>query len=75
MSVEPGFGGQAFMPEAIPKVRQLRSWFSGDIAVDGGINAETGRQMRRAGANVLVAGTYIFHAPSYADAIHSLRGT
>jgi len=74
MSVEPGFGGQAFMPEVIPKVRQLREWFSGDIAVDGGINAETGRQMREAGANVMVAGTYVFRAASYKDAIQSLRG-
>jgi ribulose-phosphate 3-epimerase len=74
MSVEPGFGGQAFMPEMIPKVRRLREWFPGDLAVDGGINAETGRQMREAGANVLVAGTYVFRSGSYKDAIRSLRG-
>ena len=74
MSVEPGFGGQAFMPEAIPKVRQLREWFAGNLAVDGGINADTGRQMREAGANVLVAGTYVFRSRSYKDAIQSLRG-
>ena len=73
MSVDPGFGGQAFMPDMIPKVRQLREWFVGDLAVDGGINAQTGRQMRQAGANVLVAGTYIFHSTSYQDAVHSLR--
>ena len=73
MSVEPGFGGQAFMPEMTPKVRQLREWFTGDLAVDGGINAQTGRQMRDAGANVLVAGTYVFHSTSYQDAIRSLR--
>ena len=74
MSVEPGFGGQAFMPEAIPKVRQLRAWFAGDIAVDGGINADTGRLMREAGANVLIAGTYVFKAASPKTAIESLRG-
>jgi len=74
MSVEPGFGGQAFMPDMIPKVRSLRAWFAGDIAVDGGINAQTARQMREAGANVLVAGTYIFRSASYTDAIQSLRG-
>jgi ribulose-phosphate 3-epimerase len=73
MSVEPGFGGQVFMPEAVPKVRQLRSWFAGHIAVDGGINAETGRLMREAGADVLVAGTYIFRSASYAQAIRALR--
>ncbi len=74
MSVEPGFGGQGFMPETVPKVRQLREWFAGDLSVDGGINAQTGRQMRDAGANVLVAGTYVFRSPSYADAMQSLKG-
>ena len=75
MTVEPGFGGQAFMPEAVPKVQQLRGWFAGDIAVDGGINAETGRVCREAGANVFVAGTYIFQSDSYPGAIQSLRGS
>jgi ribulose-phosphate 3-epimerase len=74
MSVEPGFGGQAFMPEVVPKVRQLREWFAGDLAVDGGINAQTGQQCREAGANVFVAGTYVFRATSYRDAMQSLRG-
>ena len=73
MSVEPGFGGQAFMPEVASKVTQLREWFAGDLAVDGGINAQTGRQMREAGANVMVAGTSGFRAASYQDAIRSLR--
>ena len=73
MTVEPGFGGQAFIPEVVPKVRQLREWFPGDIAVDGGINVETGRRCREAGANVFIAGTYVFRAPSYKDAIQSLR--
>ena len=74
MSVEPGFGGQAFMPSAIQKIRQLRAEFPGHIAVDGGMNAETGRLCLEAGADVLVAGTYIFHALSYRRAIQSLRG-
>ena len=73
MTVEPGFGGQTFMPEAVPKVRQLRQGFAGDLAVDGGINAETGRLCREAGANVLVAGTYVFRSGSYQQAIQSLR--
>lgn len=73
MSVEPGFGGQAFMPTAVSKIRHLRRWFRGHIAVDGGITAETGRICREAGADVLVAGTYVFHARSYKQAIHSLR--
>ena len=75
MTVEPGFGGQAFMPEVVPKIRQLREWFARDIAVDGGLNAQTGGQCREAGANVFVAGTYIFRSASYRDAIQSLRGT
>ena len=74
MSVEPGFGGQAFMPEAVPKVRQVRAWHRGHVAVDGGINAETGRTMREAGADVLVAGTYVFRSASVREAIASLRG-
>ena len=73
MTVEPGFGGQAFMPDVVPKVRRLREWFAGDLAVDGGINAQTGAACREAGANVFIAGTYVFHAPSYRDAIQSLR--
>jgi ribulose-phosphate 3-epimerase len=74
MSVNPGFGGQAFIPESLEKIRRLRS-LSGDleIAVDGGINAETGAQCREAGANVLVAGSYIFGAGDRAAAIKSLR--
>jgi len=75
MTVEPGFGGQAFMPEVVPKVRQLRAWFTGDLAVDGGINAESAQRCREAGANVFVAGTYVFRSPSYRAAIQSLRGT
>ncbi len=73
MTVEPGFGGQTFIPEAVPKIRQLREWFRGDIAVDGGINAQTGATCRQAGANVLVAGTYVFRSDSYCRTIQSLR--
>jgi len=74
MSVNPGFGGQAFIPDALEKIRRLRS-LSGDleIAVDGGINAETGRQCKEAGANVLIAGSYIFGAGDRKGAIESLR--
>jgi ribulose-phosphate 3-epimerase len=73
MSVEPGFGGQTFLPEALPKVRWLRQRFAGRLAVDGGINAQTGRLMREAGADVLIAGTYVFRCGSYRDAIAALR--
>lgn len=74
MTVEPGFGGQAFLPAVLPKVARLRAWYAGDVAVDGGITAETGRQCREAGANVLVAGTAVFRSASYQSAIRALRG-
>ena len=74
MTVNPGFGGQAFMPEVMPKVRDLRAKFKGDIQVDGGINRETSKEAVKAGANVLVAGTAIFGAPDAATAIKELRG-
>jgi ribulose-phosphate 3-epimerase len=62
MTVNPGFGGQAFMLEVLDKVRQLRAAAGAGlpIIVDGGVNAETGRRSVEAGANVLVAGTSVF---------------
>ena len=74
MSVNPGFGGQAFMPEALPKIEKLRQKFSGDIEVDGGINAKTAPEVVRAGANILVAGTAIFGQQDVGKAIRELRG-
>ena len=74
MSVEPGFGGQSFMPVALEKIAALRAARPDLlISVDGGINAETGRQVREAGCNLLVAGSYIFKAENRAAAIESLR--
>ena len=73
MTVEPGFGGQAFMPQVMPKVRELRKKFDKDIQVDGGINGETAKEAVAAGANVLVAGTAIFGKPDAAAAIRELR--
>jgi len=78
MTVHPGFGGQAFRPETMEKVRQARAWretnsAAVDIEVDGGINAETGKLALENGANVLVAGTSIFRANDYAAAIAKLR--
>ena len=73
MSVNPGFGGQAFIPGALGKIKQLRAIFKKDIAVDGGINLITGKQVRLAGANILVAGSYIFGAKNIKQAIDSLR--
>lgn len=73
MTVNPGFGGQAFMPEVLEKVRQLRKIYSGDIEVDGGINKETSAAAVTAGANVLVAGTAIFGKPDVRQAVEDLR--
>ncbi|MFD0671807.1 ribulose-phosphate 3-epimerase [Cohnella sp. GCM10027633] len=79
MTINPGFGGQSFMPSMLPKLRQLRDMLErhgrGDvhIQVDGGINRETAALVREAGANSLVAGTYIFGHPNRAEAIASLR--
>ena len=80
MSVHPGFGGQSFRVQMMEKVRRAREICNSlggryDIEVDGGINPETARLSIEAGANVLVAGTSIFKAPDYAEAIHDLRNT
>ena len=78
MTVEPGFGGQPFMEDMLPKIRaadELRQKHSLDfrITVDGGINVGTARQCREAGADVLVAGTSVFRAPDRAAEIKALR--
>ncbi len=74
MTVEPGFGGQSFMADMLPKIREIRKKAPDiHIQVDGGINAETGRLCAEAGADVLVAGSYIFGAADRAAAIRSLR--
>jgi len=75
MTVHPGFGGQSFRADQMQKVKRARSLGGRmDIEVDGGINAETARVSIENGANVLVAGTSIFHAKDYAKAIRELRG-
>ena len=77
MTVNPGFGGQAFMPAMIEKIRALRDRAPQlDIIVDGGINPQTGRQCVAAGANVLVAGNSLFRHKKLqlAEAIQELRG-
>ncbi|MBI4231918.1 ribulose-phosphate 3-epimerase [Candidatus Peregrinibacteria bacterium] len=74
MTVEPGFGGQEFISEAVTKISELRELgFAGNIGVDGGINAETAKICREAGANVLVAGSYVFGSKDRKMAIDSLR--
>ncbi len=78
MTVEPGFGGQSFMPDMLEKVRALRTEIERrgldiDIQVDGGINAETSKLAVAAGANVLVAGSAVFKASDRRAAIEALR--
>lgn len=75
MSVVPGFGGQSFMPEVLPKVRALREvhGFEGDIEMDGGIGPSTVADCARAGANVFVAGSAIYRADDPAAALAEIR--
>lgn len=78
MTVNPGFGGQDFIATMLPKIRKAKSMIQKcglkvDIEVDGGINVETAPLVLKAGANVLVAGTAIFHQPDVKKAIQSLR--
>ena len=74
MTVHPGFGGQSFRGDQMHKVKRARSLNDKlDIEVDGGINADTARLSIENGANVLVAGTSIFHSKDYANAIRQLR--
>ena len=75
--MEPGFGGQKFIPEVLPKIRKLRKYAEDarlnlDIEVDGGINEETLPLVLKAGANVVVAGSYVFKRKP-AEAIATLR--
>ena len=79
MSVNPGFGGQAFIPSALRKIRQIREMAEARglrdlwIEVDGGIGPANAAEVARAGANVLVAGSAVFGAPVYAEAISAIR--
>ena len=73
MTVNPGFGGQKFISSCIPKIKKLRQKFSGDIEVDGGINNETAMTSIRAGANIIVAGTYLFKSKNVKEAVQKLK--
>ncbi|MCG0238326.1 MAG: ribulose-phosphate 3-epimerase [Firmicutes bacterium] len=81
MTVNPGFGGQRFIPEVLPKLRRLKAMLAEagledrvEVEVDGGITPETAALCREAGATVLVAGTAVFGQPDLARAIAALRG-
>ena len=78
MTVEPGFGGQSFMEDMLPKVTALREeierqGLNVDIQVDGGVDNITASACKDAGANVLVAGSYIFKSPDVKEAINILK--
>jgi len=78
MTVNPGFGGQKFIPSVMPKVRQIRQWVTErgldvDIQVDGGITPATISEARAAGANIFVAGSAVFRSDDYGQAIRALR--
>ena len=76
MSVNPGFGGQAFIPAMLDKIRRIRAMVDGrpiEIEVDGGVNRETAGAVAAAGTDVLVAGSAVFSEPDYAAIIAELR--
>ena len=73
MTVEPGFGGQEFMSGMLPKIKELRGIYDRDIEVDGGIDNSSAKKAIEAGANILVAGTYVFKAKNIKKAINNLR--
>lgn len=77
MSVNPGFGGQPFIPHSVKKVAELRKLIDSSgskavIEVDGGVNLETGRLLAEAGADILVAGSFVFNAPDPMKTIEQL---
>lgn len=73
MSVNPGFAGQAFMPQVLPKVRRLKAIFKGDIAIDGGINGQTAPLAAKEGARVLITASYLFSAKDLAGIVQNLK--
>lgn len=78
MTVEPGMGGQKLIPETVEKIKELNIFayennFDIDIEVDGGINEKTARTVIDAGANILVAGSYITNSENYKEAIEKLK--
>jgi ribulose-phosphate 3-epimerase len=79
MSVNPGFGGQKFIPSALPRIRRARSIIDGagrpiHLEVDGGVGPATAAAVKAAGADLLVAGNAVYGAPDYAAAIAAIRG-
>jgi len=78
MSVEPGFGGQSFMPSALDKLRELKAEIGRQglevlLEVDGGVNRDTAPLCAEAGADILVAGSFLFNAEDTAAAVNGLK--
>ena len=78
MSVNPGFGGQKFIPSVIGKAKKLKAMINEKglktlIEVDGGVNDKNVKELENAGVDIVVAGNYVFSNPSYSDAISSLK--
>jgi ribulose-phosphate 3-epimerase len=76
MSVNPGFGGQKFIPAVYPKIRQIRTMLGVrgvDVSIDGGVKVEHARPLVEHGASILVAGSAVFDAPDPAKVIRELR--
>ncbi len=79
MSVHPGWGGQKFIPESLEKLEKLKNFcishgFTPDIEIDGGVTEENVKEIREAGANVIVAGSAVFRSPDMKKTIARLRG-
>ena len=79
MSVNPGFGGQQFIPASVDKIKRLKQMIkerslSVEIQVDGGINRETAQQVIQAGATILVAGSAVYQSEDVYTAIQGIRG-
>ena len=73
MSVNPGFAKQKFITAILPKIQELSKKFNGDIAIDGGVNAETAPDAVKAGAHVLITASYFYGAPDQKRAVESLK--
>jgi ribulose-phosphate 3-epimerase len=78
MSVNPGFGGQKFIPHTIQKIKELRKLINETgskalIEIDGGVNTETGKLLKDAGADVLVAGNFVFNSANPTEACALLK--
>ena len=79
MTVHPGFGGQSFIEDCVPKIAAIREWANGnnpslEISVDGGINTVTGRTCVSAGASVLVAGSSLFKLDDMGPTVAEWKG-